>query len=201
MAARNTPESFGWVTRALHWAIAAGALAMLGLGSYIARMEVSLSNLWLFGFHKSLGLVLLSLALLRIAWHRFSPPPRPLEDGIAWHAALARGVHRLFYLLLLALPVSGWIASAATGIDTVVFGRWTLPRIAPVSERLELVGFALHGGLAACLALLLGLHILGAFHRRDGTLRRMIFGEPGLSNSASGDQGPADRTGSPSDRP
>lgn len=178
MAARNSPTGFGWVSRLIHWTMAAGILFMLAFGTYLARMEVSLANLWMFGLHKSIGLTLLALAFLRLAWHRLSPPPAPLDDGIAWHGRLAAAVHRILYLLLLAIPLSGWIASAATGLDVVLFGRWTLPRIAPVSESWEWAGFAVHGVLTKLLFLLLALHVAGALMRRDGTLRRMILGAP-----------------------
>ena len=79
---------------------------------------------------------------------------------------------------MLTVPLAGWAASSATGIDTILFGRWTLPRIAPVSEAWDRWGFALHGGLALALAALVTLHIAGALWRhwghQDATLRRML---------------------------
>lgn len=174
--AGNSATSFGWVSRWLHWVTAVLVLTLLALGSYIARMEVSLANLWLFGLHKTIGFVVLTLLVLRVAWHRRTPPPQPLDDGVRWHARLATTVHRLFYLLLLLVPVTGWIGSAASGLDVVVFGRWTLPRIAPASETLETAAFAVHGALTKLLFVLVVLHVAGALRRRDGTLRRMLVG-------------------------
>ena len=69
MAARNTAESFGWVTRSLHWAIALGVLFMLPLGAFIVRMEVGFANFWLFGLHKSIGILVFALLLMRVLWH------------------------------------------------------------------------------------------------------------------------------------
>lgn len=175
-ALRNTDRAFGAVSRLIHWLTAAGVIGMLLLGSYIARMEVGLSNLWLFGLHKSIGLVLLALLAVRLVWHRLSPPPPPLEDGIPWHGVLARWTHRTLYALLLLVPLTGWIASAASGLDVVLFETWTLPRIAPVSERWETAFFAAHGVLTKALGGLVVLHFLGALRRRDGTLRRMLTG-------------------------
>ncbi len=180
MPARNSPTSFGWVSRLLHWVMAALILFMLGLGSQIVRMEVSLSNLWLFGLHKSVGLLLLCIVLFRIAWNRASPPPRPLSDGIAWHDTLATAVHRTFYILLLAIPMAGWVGSSASGLDVVLFERWTLPPIAPVSEAWEDGAFALHSLLTKLLFGLLLLHVGGALTRRDRTLRRMLLGDKGV---------------------
>ncbi len=179
MAARNTVTSFGWLTRALHWGTAALVLAAMPLGLWIARAEISLSDLWLFGLHKSLGISVLVLTALRILWHRRSPPPDPLPAG-PLADRLSRLVHRLFYAGLILMPLSGWIASSATGLDTVVFNRVTLPRIAPVSETWENAGFALHGTLGLVLIGLVVLHVVGAVSRavgaRDRTLQRMIGG-------------------------
>jgi cytochrome b561 len=173
---RNTPDRFGVVTRFLHWAMALLILILLALGQWIASMEVSLSNLWLFGLHKSLGISVLALALVRIAWHLRTPPPAPIGKDDGWRHFAARIVHFALYILMLAIPLTGWIASSATGIDSVVFQIWTLPAIAPVSETLEKLFFAVHGMLTKLLGALLLLHIAGAVSRRDGTMRRMLFG-------------------------
>ena len=72
MAARNSADSFGWVTRVIHWLMALGLLGALGFGAYLSRIEPSFSNLWMYGAHKSFGIVLLLLVLVRILWHRIS---------------------------------------------------------------------------------------------------------------------------------
>lgn len=172
----NGADRFGLVTRVLHWSTALLVLGTLPLGLYLAGAEIGLSTLWLFGLHKSIGIAVLGLALVRLVWHRLSPPPPPMASVPAWQVRAARWTHRVLYVLIVAMPVSGWVASSATGIDTVIFGGWTLPRIAPVSERWEEVGFAVHGALAAALLTLIALHMAGAVHRRDGTLRRMLRG-------------------------
>lgn len=177
MAWRNGPDSFGLVTRVLHWVMAALVVAMLALGLRIEAMQPGLSNLWLYSLHKSLGLIVLALVLLRLVWHLVSPPPRPIGGG--WQGRLARAVHWAIYALLIAMPLSGWVASSATGLDVMVFDRWVVPPIAPVSETVENRGFALHGAMAFALMALVGLHVMAALKREmdgDGTLRRMIRG-------------------------
>ena len=99
-------ESFGWVSRTIHWAMAEGIVAMLALGLYIEEMEPSLDTLWLYGLHKSVGLTLLALVVLRMLWHRISPPPAPLGGVAPWQMALARGAHLALYALMLAVPVT-----------------------------------------------------------------------------------------------
>lgn len=180
MTLRNHPQGFGSVTRLLHWLTVVLVFAALILGNRIANMEVSLSALKFFGYHKTLGMTVLALMILRILWHWITPPPAPLSHGVIWQDRLARNVHRSFYVLLLAMPLTGWFASSATGIDTVVFGRWTIPAIAPASERLEEIGFLIHGTIAKILVAVILLHIGGALYRTfikpDGTLSRMVRG-------------------------
>jgi cytochrome b561 len=142
-----------------------------------------LANLWLYGLHKSLGLITLALVVARLVWHRISPPPAPIGGG--WAVRAAQGAHLAIYGLLLAIPVSGWVASSATGLDVMLFDRWTLPRIAPISAAWEDAGFAAHGVLTKVLMALLAVHAAGALKREmegDGTLRRMIRGQSGTDH-------------------
>lgn len=179
MALRNTPDSFGLVSRLIHWTMAALILALLPLGLRIATMEPGLANLWLYGLHKTLGLTALALVLARILWHRLSPPPPPLGPPRAWETRAAKAGHGALYGLMLAMPLTGWIASSATGLDVMYAERWVVPAIAPVSETIERLGFAAHGLLGKLLIAVVLLHMAGAVKRAvagDGTLHRMIRG-------------------------
>lgn len=179
MPLRNSPHHFGILTRAVHWLSAFLVLAAIGLGFFISNAEFSLSLLKYFGLHKTLGITVFALTVLRLVWHKISPPPHPKPSGAAWKDQLARVVHKSFYVLLIAMPLSGWIASSATGIDTVIFNRWTLPAIAPTDEAWEKAGFALHAIIAKLLVATIVLHVGGALVRsasRDGTMRRMWAG-------------------------
>lgn len=174
---RNTATTFGLVSRLLHWGIVALVVVMLSLGLRLGDMEPGLANLWLYSLHKSLGLITLALMIARISWHIASPPPRPIGGG--WQATAARVTHWAIYALLLAIPLSGWAASSATGIDVMFFDRWVVPAIAPVSAAIEDRGFALHDLLTKLLMALLALHMGAALKREmdgDGTLRRMVTG-------------------------
>lgn len=176
---RNDPGHFGLISRGLHWIMAIFVLGQLALGSRLPGLAPGLANLWLYSLHKSLGFLVLALLLCRLAWHCISPPPPPIGPSAVLVNRAARLVHRLIYLGLLAIPLTGWIASSATGIDVMILDRWTVPAIAPVSESWEKAFFALHGVLTKALMLLLLAHLGGAALRGakgDGTLRRMIRG-------------------------
>jgi len=180
VAWRNTPTRFGLVTRVLHWGMALAIIAMLVLGTRLEDMQPGLANLWLYSLHKSIGLILLALVPVRLIWHRISPPPAPQGTPGDWTIRLARTAHRVFYLLLLAIPLSGWVASSASGLDVMLFDRWVIPPIAPVSEAWENAGWAAHGLLTKLLMGVLALHVLGAVKRQidgDGTLTRMWRGQ------------------------
>ena len=178
MGLKNGPEEFGLVTRLLHWTMMLLILGQLALGLRLANLEPGLANLWLYGLHKTLGFLALALILLRIAWHVASPPPLPLGPRNALFRT-ARAVHRAIYLLLVALPLSGWAGSSATGIDVMIADRWTVPPLVEASEDGEAWWFRLHDILTKLLMALVTIHMLGAFKREmegDGTLTRMIRG-------------------------
>jgi len=117
--------------------------------------------------------------VVRLIWHRISPPPAPLGDLDHWSNRLARAVHAAIYLLLLVIPLSGWIGASGSGIQTVIWNLWALPAIAPATEAWQDGGFLVHAVATRLLMALLALHIAGALRRAmlgDGTLARMTTG-------------------------
>jgi cytochrome b561 len=177
-ALRNTTESWGLVSRALHWGMALLIIVLLALGNRISSMQPTLDTLWLYGLHKTLGITLFALVGFRILWHFLSRPPG-LADLTAGQRWIARAGHLGLYALMVALPLTGWAGSSATGIDTVVFGQMTLPPLVGASVEGEAFWFRLHGTLAYALFGLVTLHVLAALmHEMQGTglLTRMLRG-------------------------
>lgn len=174
---RNGPDGYGLVSRGLHWGMALLIVGMLALGLRLTTVQPDLSTLWLYGLHKTLGLIALALVLVRLVWHRMSPPPSPLAKG--WQVRAAKAGHLALYLLLLVIPLSGWAASSATGIDTLFADRWLVPPIAPVSASVESTAFAVHAIATKLLMALVSLHAIAALHHEmagQGTLTRMLRG-------------------------
>ena len=177
---RNTPDRFGLISRFLHWAMAIGVIFMLALGNRLTDIKPDVSSLYLFEMHKSLGLMTLFFVVVRLIWHRFSPPPRPIGPRRSWSTRAAKAGHVLIYLLLIAVPLSGWFASSASGTGVMLFDRWFIPGIAPQSALWQQRGFVVHGILTKALFGIIFVHILGAMIREingDGTLTRMISGD------------------------
>lgn len=159
--------------------MAALIIAQIPLGLYIADVKPTLATLWLYGLHKTLGITALALILARILWHLYSPPPAPLGPPDALETRLARMGHKAIYALCIFIPLAGWVASSATGLDVIIFNRWMLPALAPVSEAWEETGFSIHAWSAKFLILALMAHLAGVVRRvwlKDGTLSRMLTG-------------------------
>ncbi len=175
----NSATRFGLISRLIHWTMAALIIGLLILGTTLAHVQPGLANLWLYGLHKTMGLTALALVLIRLIWHRISPPPAPLGPPNAWETTAAKAVHRLTYALLVLIPLAGWVYASATGLDIVFADRWVIPPIAPVSEAWENAAHLAHQILTKALMPVLALHILGALRRAflgDGTMRRMLKG-------------------------
>ena len=189
MGLRNTTTGWGWLARLLHWTIAAIILFMLGLGVYMTQIVTDVFEQFpLFQTHKSWGFVVFVLALIRVVWRLFNPAP-PLPDHMSGIERLgAHAGHWALYLLMFALPLSGWLMSSASplqdlyGIKNMVFGLFEMPDpYVPGDGDLEDWFGAIHYWCAWALGLVLAAHAGAAlkhhFVNRDNVLRRMIKGE------------------------
>src|SRR3989454_11759755 len=101
---RNSTESYGIIAQAFHWLVALLVLAQLGLGLYAANLPVSLARLRWLSHHKSLGLAILALVLLRLGWRALNPPPGLPGSMPRWERRAALPTHRLFFPLPLPAP-------------------------------------------------------------------------------------------------
>ena len=114
----------------LHWAIAAAILFQLTVGFSMSRLDIFPDPLrfTLFQWHKTVGLLVLTLTFARIAWRLFNPAPAHAQMPVA-ERVLAHIVHALFYVLMLAVPLSGWllVSASPTGIPTLLFLSDLLP--------------------------------------------------------------------------
>ncbi|HEY2254305.1 MAG TPA: cytochrome b/b6 domain-containing protein, partial [Variovorax sp.] len=117
------------MAKAFHWLIAALIFVQFALGWLASSWRLSPAKLNLFVWHKSTGMLILVLVILRLLWRLATPaPPLPVDSPI-WERAAAHISHLLLYALMLAMPISGWIINAATGVPFRIFWRIPLPAI------------------------------------------------------------------------
>lgn len=176
---RNTPQAWGIGAKLFHWILAVLILAQIALGLTAKGWRLSPTKLDLFVWHKSLGILILVLVALRIAWRLANPVPAHPAGLPAWERVAARSAHFLLYLLMLALPFSGWIINSASNIPFRIFWQWPLPALVAPSDAVADLAKAVHLGLFVAIALVLAGHIGAAlrhhFLLRNDVLRRMLF--------------------------
>ncbi|MEO5830313.1 MAG: cytochrome b [Rhodanobacter sp.] len=182
MSLRNNDQQWGTVSKSFHWII---ALAILGNGTFGLLMDLASSPMqkinWL-ALHKSIGLTVLALVLLRILW-RLSER-RPVEEPAPrWQQLAARAVHGLLYVLIVAIPLSGWWFNSVTGKPLQWFKQFNLPTLAAKNDALRDFAHGVHEYLFWLLIVLLLAHVGAALKHhvfdKDNVLRRMLpFGRP-----------------------
>jgi len=177
MTLRNTTRRWGAVAQLLHWLIVALIVVQVTLAT-LADDAPPLRRLTLLARHKSFGLTILALALLRLAWRWANPTPELPTTLKPHERALARFTHVMLYALLFAMPLSGWMMTSARGFPVSWFGVFQLPDLVPKSKPLYEAMLTTHGALACALGVVVALHVAGAlmhhFVKRDDVLRRML---------------------------
>jgi cytochrome b561 len=179
---RNSPTSFGLVAIAFHWTIAILFLGQLGLGYLMSRDNIDpVLQFDLFQYHKSIGFLVLALAVPRFIWSVFSRKPRPLDGEGPVSRLGARAAHAALLLLTLAVPLAGWAVASTSPlqIPSYVFDLIVVPGLPmAISDQSEAFWTNIHATLAYLAAGIVLLHGAAAlwhhFVRKDPTLRRMI---------------------------
>ncbi len=184
----QNPDSPGRATRPaarytgpamlLHWLIAVLIFGLFPVGLYMSDLALSPRKLELYAWHKWFGLTVLLLVVLRVLWRLTHRPP-PLPDSVPrWQAHAAEALHKLLYLLIVAIPLSGWALSSAAGVQVVWWGVLPLPNLlAPdhaLAHRLAELHETLNFTMAAVVAAHVGAALKHQFVDRDGVLLRML---------------------------
>jgi cytochrome b561 len=174
----DTNESYGVIAQALHWLVAVFVLVQFGLGLYAASLPVSLARLQWLSRHKSLGLAILALMILRLGWRSMNLPPALPDSMPCWERRAAASTHWLLYLLLVLAPLAGWLHASAAGLSVNWFGVVQIPDLLPKNPELSELFKQAHRFCVALLGLLLVGHVGAALRHacvlRDGVLHRML---------------------------
>jgi cytochrome b561 len=175
---KNTTEQWGSLARALHWGMAILLLAQVVLGKVGHEMTRSPAKFDILTWHKSIGVLLLLLVLLRLAWRGVNPTPTRPPSVSSIQNWAARSAHAALYVLMLALPLSGWVMNSASNIPFKVFWLVSWPDITGPSRELAELAEEVHEALAVLLMVLVAAHVLAAlwhhFSRHDPILMRML---------------------------
>ena len=178
MAIRNTVHRWGVVAQLLHWLIVALIITQFTLATLFDDLPPSARKLALLARHKSVGITILMLVILRLLWRSLNLTPLLPITLRPYERMLARFTHAALYVLLFAMPLSGWTMSSARGFPVSWFGFFTLPDLVPKNKALYEALLTTHEVLAWVLAAVVTLHVAAAlkhhFMLRDDVLRRML---------------------------
>jgi len=170
-------SSYGSITKTFHWLMALIFFGIFPLGYIMTSLADSDFKFSLFAIHKSIGLILFTLVVLRLNWRLITPQPSLPKSVPAWQRYFAKFNIALLYTLMFAMPISGFMSSILGGYGINFFSLFTIHPImhdALIAEFFE----TMHGEFAYLLIASFSLHLLGAlyhyFFLRDGVMNRML---------------------------
>jgi len=178
MPNRITPTRYGAVAQVFHWLIAALIVTQFVLANWAADLPLGAHKLALLARHKSFGMTILMLAVLRLLWRLKNRPPELPPGMTPLERTLARATHVVFYVLLFAMPLTGWMMSSAKNYSVSWFGLFTWPNLIGKNETAFDFLRSTHHILSDALFVIAVLHILAAlkhhFWNKDDVLLRML---------------------------
>ncbi|MBI3285600.1 MAG: cytochrome b [Burkholderiales bacterium] len=172
---------YSMTTIILHWLVALLIVAAFALGTVMTDMRISPAKLQYYSWHKWLGVTVLALVGLRLLSRLSGTAPAYPDSMPAWEKQAARGTHALLYLLMLAVPLSGYFYTLAAGYPVVYLGLFELPVLIGPHPELKHFLKTLHATLTYIMLALVILHVAAAlkhyFIDQDGILQRMLPGK------------------------
>jgi cytochrome b561 len=172
------------MVRSLHWGMLVMYAGMAGAGYWMTGLPLGMTKLKVYALHKSFGILLLTLALLRLLW-RWADRRPMAEPSSRLTVLLAAGMVVALYALMFLMPLSGWLFNSASGFPLRWFSLVNLPALVAPDPGIKVFARTVHASLAIVLITAVLGHALAAFWhhcvRRDATLRRMWFSRRTLS--------------------
>ena len=182
-ALRNSPQGYGWLAIILHWLVAVAVIGLFALGFWM--VELSYYDDWYRrapDIHRSIGVLLFAVVVLRLVWRWVNPSPRPLPNHQRWEVVSAHLTHLLLYVLMFVAMISGYLITTADGSAIQVFGWFEVPSVTGQIKGMEDIAGTIHYWATWALVVLAGVHALAALKHhlvdRDDTLRRMFGKQP-----------------------
>ena len=180
MRLKNPPDRWGGISQLLHWVTVVLIVVMAWIGLRMGDMPNGPDKIATYALHKSIGITILALVAIRIAWRLHAGAPDPIPGSPRWQERIASLTHLALYGLLLAMPLSGWVLNSASGFPLQWFGLFNLPAITGKDHELHELAEDIHEWLFWAMATLVVVHAAAAFYhhlfQRDATLLRMLPG-------------------------
>lgn len=178
----NTSTRFGLVSKLLHWLVALGIIGLIALGWWMVGL--SYYDPWYndaLDLHKAFGLMVLLIVFAKFCWQFGNRPPAPSGALKPWERMASQGMHWVLYVLMVVLPVTGYVITTSAGQGVSMFGLFDVPAILPQSETARDAAIAIHYYFSyGAIALIVG-HAGAAlkhhFVDKDDTLIRMTWGK------------------------
>ncbi|PZO06946.1 MAG: cytochrome b [Lysobacteraceae bacterium] len=178
MPIKNLADRWGGVSITLHWLTALMIVGLVVVGLLMQELANSPTKIQVYGLHKSIGLTVLALTVLRLLWRLFAGVPAPVPGTPRWQLWAANATHGALYLILLAMPLSGWLYNSASGFPLKWFGLFSLPKLSGYDAQVKAFALGAHETLFLVLAAIVTVHALAAlkhhYFNRDRTLVRML---------------------------
>jgi len=175
---KNTTDSFGTIAKTFHWLIALGIVGMLAVGLIMADMAPSPTKMMLYGLHKSTGVVILLLVIIRLTWRFANPVPQLPRSLHPLHHHAAKLSPLALYTFMFLMPLSGFTLSQAAGYPIDVYGLFTMPTLLSKDHDIAKTAVMIHKYGAYTLIGILALHISAAFYHhfilKTNVLKRML---------------------------
>jgi cytochrome b561 len=178
MQLKNDAYRYGAFAQLFHWAIVALIITQFVLANQAEALPLGPAKIATLATHKSIGMTIFGLAVLRLIWRWFNPVPAVPASTPAWQRRVAHVSHWALYGLIMITPLIGWLMSSARNFPVSWFGLVTLPDfVQPDTARYEFF-HETHETLAATLLVIALVHAAAAlkhhFFDRDNGLRRML---------------------------
>jgi cytochrome b561 len=172
---------YGGIAKTLHWLIVALIIVQFGIAWIMPGTRPDSQPETLTNLHLSIGVTIITIALLRVLWRLAHPVPLIADNVPAWQNWIARATHVLLYVLLFLVPMLGWADASSRGWGIGLFGLGTIPPLLPVDGSWTDLFGNLHSFFAYSLLAVAGLHLAAALYHhfwlRDRVLTRMLPGD------------------------
>jgi len=168
---KNSTTDYGSFSKTLHWLMALIILTLIGVGIYMAELPTDTAEqkqyaFQFYGLHKSFGVVILALIVLRLVWIRISPAPALPSVFAPKERAVVKALQGLLYLLMIVMPLSGYLMSNAGGHPINFFGLGELPALIGKSKAVGGFAHEVHEIMGWTMLVLIVLHMAGALKHR-----------------------------------